>query len=321
MGYIIGFITRLNSDGLKGTISDHAIMGDSSISVDKIKFSIPNLYEIHRGTLIKRTNLHTQPDRLILEDDIYIITIDKCSNYKERMEALDEYSGYYIQYNGEITIKKGVMTHTNIKELFSCLNTFLTFLNGKKTSSLFIHGIFEEKIIWTDFTPYMVDLHINVLSWANISEITDFNTLWIEFRTLWQNEENKDFLKSLIHWYVESNKQKYLRDGAIILGQTALELVYNWWIVENKQMIIGDDAKDLSAANKIRLIISQLQISSKVPKAFTKLQELMSKDAPEAIVGIRNSIVHSQAEKRSKLRSYDNIALYEALQVFIWYIE
>ncbi|WP_394991834.1 hypothetical protein, partial [Emticicia sp.] len=112
-----------------------------------------------------------------------------------------------------------------------------------------------------------------------------------------------------------------LIDGAIILGQTALELVYNWWIVENKQMIIGDDAKDLSAANKIRLIISQLQISSKVPKAFTKLQELMSKDAPEAIVGIRNSIVHSQAEKRSKLRSYDNIALYEALQVFIWYIE
>jgi hypothetical protein len=110
------------------------------------------------------------------------------------------------------------------------------------------------------------------------------------------------------------------------MAQTALELLYNWWIIENKKMILGKDSENINASNKIRLISSQLNISYSVPSSFTLLQKFVDEneninDAPEAIVQIRNAIVHSQQEKRKKLDSIHYKAKYEALQLSIWYIE
>ena len=44
-------------------------------------------------------------------------------------------------------------------------------------------------------------------------------------------------------------------------------------------------------------------------------------DAPDAVVQIRNAIIHSQEEKRKKLSEINHKAKYEALQLCIWYIE
>ncbi|MFZ1291308.1 MAG: hypothetical protein WAR79_14520 [Melioribacteraceae bacterium] len=153
------------------------------------------------------------------------------------------------------------------------------------------------------------------------------NELWKRFREVWNiNPEDKNFLTSLIRWYVDANGHSGFIEGSIISAQTALELVYNWWIVENKKMILGKDSENISASNKIRLLISQLNISSSIPDAFIELQNFKDTtdnvfDAPDSIVYIRNSIVHSQEEKRKKLSAINNMAIYEALQVYIWYIE
>jgi len=82
-----GFITKFvignfTETSIKGVISQHAILGDKSISVNKIKFLIPNLREF-QGENVKRISeksISTSMDRLVLEDDTYIITIDKCSD-------------------------------------------------------------------------------------------------------------------------------------------------------------------------------------------------------------------------------------------------
>lgn len=329
-----GFITKfgfgnLTETKIKGTISQLAILGDKSVSVEKIKFSIPNLREFH-GLLVKRVtekNISTSMDRLVLEDETYIITIDKCSDFKKRKENLEERGGYIILYNGELTIKKGNLTHTDTRDFFHCLDTFLTFLNGRRTSALFIQGIFEEQLIWTDYTDYYVDAYKAVQTWPQRHSIANLNELWNHFRTIWNsNPEDKNFLTSLIHWYVEANGHAGFSEGSIILAQTALELVYNWWIVENKKMILGKDSENISASNKIRLLISQLNIPSNIPIAFTELQKFKDTtdnvaDAPDSIVYIRNAIVHSQEEKRKKLSAIHYKAKYEALQVYIWYIE
>ena len=91
-------------------------------------------------------------------------------------------------------------------------------------------------------------------------------------------------------------------------------------------MILGKDSDNISASNKIRLLISQLNISSSIPIAFIELEKFKDTtdnvaDAPDSIVYIRNAIVHSQEEKRKKLSAIHYKAKYEALQVYIWYIE
>lgn len=68
-----------------------------------------------------------------------------------------------------------------------------------------------------------------------------------------------------------------------------------------------------------------MSISYEVPPKFIRLEKyrIDSKlpDGIEAIVQIRNAIVHSQEEKRKKLSEIDNMAIYEAVQLSLWYIE
>jgi hypothetical protein len=329
-----GFITK-NSFGsnfkgcfIKGTLSQQAVFGDKSIAVEKIIFSIPNFREIHGLPVKKITskNSSISMNRLRLENDNYIISIDKCSDYKERQESLEEKGGYVILYYGELTSKKGPLKLEDTKEVFHCLDTFLTFINGRRTSAMFLQGVYAGEVIWCDYTDYFVDPYKIVQSWPQRHSIRGLNELWQNFSLLWKETEDKNFLTSAIHWYVEANGNRGFSEGSIIMAQTALELLYNWWIIEHKKLIVGKDSENINASNKIRLLLSQLNITHSVPEAFKQLQQFIAEskdiiDAPDAVVQIRNAIVHSQEEKRKKLSAIHYKAKYEALQLCIWYIE
>lgn len=331
-GFITNSIDSFGSDSegvsIKGTLSQKAIFGDKSIAVEKIIFSIPNLRDFH-GLPVKKitsTNISTSMNRLRLENDNYIILIDKCLDFKKKSESLIEKGGYIILYNGELISKKGPVTLEDTKDIFHCLNTFITFLNGKRTSAIFLQGIYADEVIWCDYTKYFVDPHKYVHSWPQGHSIRGLNELWQNFSTLWRDTDDKNFLTTAIHWYVEANGNRGFSDGSIIMAQTALELLYNWWIIERKKLIIGKDSENINASNKIRLLLSQLNISHFVPAAFTQLQKFIDDskdivDAPDAVVQIRNAIVHSQEEKRKKLSAIHYKVKYEALQLCVWYIE
>lgn len=327
-----GFISLQSFDDSKGNyvegvLSQFAIRGDKSVNVDKIRFVIPNVREFFgEETTIRNTETNTplQRSRIILENEKYIINIDKCHDYENRFKSLKNKGGYNILYNGELTKKRGVISFSEIEEIFSTLNTFITFLNGRKTSALFIEGISDDKISWCDFSSYPVDSYKFVQTFSIINSIDGFNEMWKKFSTLWKNEENKYYLSLAIHWYAEANGNSGYTEGPIIMAQTALELLYNWWIVEIKKLIRGKDIENLGASNKIRLLISQLNISNSVPANFSELNTYITKkklDAPDIIVQIRNALVHSQVDKLKNLKEIPPKAKFEALQLCIWYIE
>lgn len=326
-----GFITKSILGvivSVTGVISGEAVFGDKSIAVEKIIFSVPNFRDFD-GMLVKKINgdkLSTSRNRLVFENETYEFFIDKCMDYKSKKDSLAEKGGYIILYNGELKSKKGSLKREDTQELFYCLSTFMSFLNGKRTSAIFHQGIFENEVIWCDYTEYFVDIHKEVRSWPQSHSITGLNDIWINFSTLWKKPEDRNFLISAIHWYVEANGHSGFSEGSIIMAQTALELLYNWWVIERKQLILGKDSENISAANKIRLLLSQLNISLTVPESFIKLREFVDSnkdimDAPDAVVQIRNAIVHSQEEKRKKLSAIHHWAKFEALQLCTWYIE
>jgi len=313
---------------IRGILSQQAIKGDKSIPVQKLWFAIPNLRDF-MGIPVKKVHdkgVYCSKNRLILENDSFKILIDKCYNYKELKQSLESKGGYIIQYAGELYSKKGSILFDEVQDLFHCLDTFLSFLNGRRTAALFIHGMFENETVWCDYTDYYVDTYKSVFSWPQKHSIDGINELWQKFSELWKDSDDKNFLISAIHWYVEANSSSGFTEGSIIMAQTALELVYNWLIIEHKKILIGKDSENISAANKIRLLLSNLNIDYKVPLSFDKLQSFIDEskdiiDAPDAVVQIRNAIVHSQEEKRKKLSSIHYKVKAEALGLCVWYIE
>lgn len=319
------FEKKLN---IKGTISNKSVLGDRSIAVETVSFSIPNLREFHGGLTkkLKDDKISSYRNRIVFKTDNYEILIDKQSDYKKLKEKLTVKGGYIIQYSGKITRTGKPLLFNDLHELLHCFDNFLWFLNGRRSSAIFLQGVSDDQVIWTDYTHYTTDIYKAVQSWPSTGPKAEFETIWDKFYQLWKTEDNKNFISSAIHWYVEANGHTGYSEGSLILAQTALELIYNWWIVEEKKLIAGKDAESISASNKIRLILSQLNIPYQIPSSLNDLnsyadesQEII--DGPEAIVQIRNAIVHSQIEKRKKLTSIGTMAKYQALQLSIWYIE
>jgi hypothetical protein len=199
-------------------------------------------------------------------------------------------------------------------------------LNGRRTAPIFRQGIFNDEIKWCDYTAYYVDQYKAVTTWPQAAGINGLNDLWQAFSDIWKNKDSRDFIILAIHWYVEANSTAAFADGSIVMTQIALELIYNWLIIESKKMLIGKDSENISAANKIRLLLSQLNIDYSIPEHFTNLQSFAKTksdgiDGPESFVRIRNAIIHSQEEKRKEIITLHHMVKYEALQLGIWYIE
>jgi hypothetical protein len=316
---------------IKGTFNHKVVMGDKSIPVEYVKFSIPNFREF-RGMPVNvvhsPTSMSSYFNRLSFESGDYSIVIDMLHNYKELNDALNSTGGFVILYGGEIRKKKGSIAYAEIEELTYAFSTFISFLNGKRTSLFFLKGIFEDQEVWFDCTQTHVDGIKNVTTWPVRLSIEGLNEMWVKFFTMWKDENNKDFLLSAIHWYVVSNVGSAFFDGSIIMAQTALELVYNWLIIENKKLLLGKDAESISAANKIRLILAQLKIDRAIPDAFNELSKFLNEkenkelnDGAGAMVQIRNALIHSQEDKRKKLNLISHEVKSQVLILSIWYIE
>lgn len=60
-----------------------------------------------------------------------------------------------------------------------------------------------------------------------------------------------------------------------MLAQTALELIYNWWVVVEKKVIIGKDSENISASSNIRLLPAQLNMHYDAPESFKNFKEFL----------------------------------------------
>jgi len=324
---VAGFVSV--GSNIEGSITDLAVTGDRTIAVNKIAFAVPNLREFD-GEPVRYQNNDSKGatrNRMVLENDDYKIILDKDLNFKNKESSLNATGGYHLLYSGELTKNKGSLALNEVADVFQCLSNFLSFLNGRRTSPLFRQGVVEDEVLWCDYSSYFVDMHKSVSAWPQQQGLSGLNDLWRRFSKLWKEESNKDFLISAIHWYVEANSLSGFTEGSIVMAQTALELIYNWLIVEKNRFLKGKDAEGISAANKIRLLLAQLRLDSKVPSTMTNLYSYVDSrkqeelDGPEIFVQIRNAIIHSQEEKRKKIGKLPYMVKYEALQISIWYIE
>lgn len=321
---IISNINISQERTLEGYINGDAVLGDKSISVSKIKFHLPNFIDL-KGISTKskvEDGINVGPNRLEFTNEEFKIILDKNPDFDNASKQLDAKGGYMSLYNGEITKTKGSISFSDMQSIVYCLFNFLSFVNGKRCSPIFLQGIHEDEVIWTDYTNRFIDQHKTISTWIDRYDTLFLNEIWQNFTLLWKEENHKNFLITAVHWYIEANAQSGFCEGSIIMAQTDLELLYNWLIVETTKLLLGKDAESISASNKIRLLLSHISVNNQIPEALAELKSNTDYiDGPEAIVQIRNALVHGQEEKRKKLILINDIAKFEVLNLATLYIE
>lgn len=316
---------------LDGQIESKAILGDKSIDCDEIDFILPNLrFFIGDSIQIKRegTIFKGIKGRIHLEDEKYNILLDQVEDYNKNEKLIQVHGGYMQLYDGKITRKdKKQISFTEINILRKKLEIFLSFINGRKVSPILLTGKFKGRIIWQDFSPISVSSYKACKTWTIKHPQGSFKKFWSRYYSFIKNKENEDALNTVIHWYLEANNNSGGFEGSLIMAQTALELLYNWIVVEKEKVILGSDSENIKAANKIRLLLKIIKgIEIETPISYVTLNKFISEnkqinDIIDAIVLIRNWIVHSQSQKRKQLSKIDSKAKLEALDFSIWLIE
>ncbi|SCY18719.1 hypothetical protein SAMN05192588_1572 [Nonlabens sp. Hel1_33_55] len=328
------FLTVVNFDNF-GNISFEGVFtfgmftGDPSVKTSEIVFSIPNLRRVY-GYPVQKTKGNsenrTSKSRFKFEDEKYKIIIDSVYDYDKKLKGLENLGGFDILASGKLICQKQPLNSSESQSIFRLLNNFLSFINGRRVSAFMSQGLNQDDPLWTDYTSYLIEPFSLPQTWCPRRIHLSIDYLWKNYTRVASNPHDEDFLFTAIHWYLNANNNVGSTESSIIMAQAALELIYNWWIVEKKGLLSGRDAASISASNKIRLIVKNLGIETEVPLGLKFLNSYASEqkrplDGPDVISEVRNMIVHSQIDKRMKLNKIDMNTKYEILELCIWYIE
>jgi hypothetical protein len=324
---IITKIGKISNIQLFGRTFGNSISGDSKKTVSSVNFAIPNLKRFWGSQVLDKEN-GIWGSRLSFKVDNYEIAIDSVNNFDKLKRELNGKGGYLNIYAGKINkTENDLISLTEANSVLASFNYFISLLNGRRTSALFLRGIYENEVLWSDFTPDAVDTYKDSKNWTWDNPEVNYVASFTKFYELWKDENNCSLLKSLTGWYLEANNGFSSPESSIVKGQIALELLYNFLLIEKKGLILGKDAESISAANKIRLLLNHLNINYTIPQNFTHLEQYKKasngsvNDAPDAIVQIRNAVVHGQLKKRQKISDLNSETKREALHLTIWYIE
>lgn len=316
---------------LQGVSVDQCCIGNCSEAVEKIKFEICNFHSFigQKVTNPQIIEKNYAPNRIEFQNKGFTLTIDRHWHYKDKWQALKETGGYLTTCSGELKLVQGSLSKEEATKILKSFNFFLSFLTGSRVSVLFQHGIRTNgEIAWKDYSMNQVQRFKSVVSWTkkiHCREKNYFNELWDQFYTLWnEDEETREMLMLIIHWYVEANNQAGRVEGSIIMAQAALELLFNW--ISSRETITSKN-KIKSAEEKIRLLVDHLGITSEIPTTYSYIIEFITpfgrnrKDGPYAINQVRNTFTHSKPKNMKHSIKLNVFAIDQALQLSLYYIE
>jgi len=312
---------------IEGIFIDKATIGDVSIPVSSIRFAVPNLVKL-QGTTVCRSGDKPNElynNRLTLNDNKFSIKIDARYCHSDLSERLHNRGGYVITYYGQIEKTNESINHAEAKEVLERLGDFLTFVNGFRTNAIFLEGLVDNNRVWADLFPQQIDAFNFDASWYPTLQKCELSDLWAAFNKLWEQPNAKSFLKLVVQWYIEAKSPNGSQDGKIMLGQAGLELLYNWWICERKKLIRGKDKQNITAANKIRLLLSFASIDFLVPPQLEELaafgKSVNCSEGPDIIVYLRNKVTHADEDDRGEISSIPKVVKMQVIALSVFYIE
>lgn len=310
---------------------DLIVIGDSNArTLHKVRFHLINFCNFY-------SDKHNDSGNRILEDhlsgswrvlgcatliaDGWRITISALPSSGDLVKELSAIGGYGITHVGQMEHLDGGAFDGNVAEdLLNSLHFFLSFARGFQTPPVLPVGLDQNnQKVWEQWGIGQADSWKCALSWFDEHNGQLLAEVFPGFWRLWCNDSWQTALRGAVWWYLESNSNA--GDRGIMMTQVALELLSWTLAVREKRLISAEAFRKLPASDKLRLILSSLNIPIDIPSELTVLawhaKNFHWSDGPHAFAEIRNETVHPHHKKKGQLLE----AKFECWKLGQWYLE
>jgi hypothetical protein len=272
------------------------------------------------------------PGWVAFEGGGWKITLQAVPGSGKLERALRYDSGYGITHVGKAERVDGSpFSREDAKELFYALHSFLSFARGLWSPPILYVGLDKGGgVVWQDWTVRQSSPWKMVFSWFPEQEAQCLGGVFPGFMRIWQDLDRRDILQVAIHWYVEANLQSGGIEGAVILCQNGLELLAYYIMVHERRILSEQDFRPggLPAADRLRRLLTEFRLQTAIGPPRFRVNDLAAlataqgwRDAAEALVILRNSIIHPDQRNQARLRGYPVPARTEAWILCLWYFE
>lgn len=259
---------------------------------------------------------------VVLETDEWGIQLNQRPDVHERLERLKGTGGFTVTHVGSIErVDNKLITAKTAEKIERGLGLFLSFARGFFCHPALSCGIASTgKKIWQKWNNPLVERHRSVFSWFDAYHPKSLSTVFPGFWRKWNEDTWTSTLSTVIYWYCRSNPALSGTDGSLILAQTGLERLAWTYLVESKKSLSNDGFGKLTAADQIRLLLSQCGIPLGVPANLSTLSTYSRRynlDGPGAITKVRNGIVHPKPKRAPD----ESTAIVDTWRLSLWYFE
>jgi hypothetical protein len=258
--------------------------------------------------------------RANLRGDGWKLTLDGINS---RSALSSEDGGFVISHVGHLGRDDGrPFPLSEARALLHDLYWYFSFCRGKPSAPVLPVGIDSSgQITWSEWANWNVARLSSNHNWYN-----DFSAQGLEgtfggFVSLNKDPLWGDAIKLAIYWYLEAGRVG--NDTAIIIAQAAFEKLAWTFLVKDKKLVSVTKLKAMNVADQLRELLKFMGIPSTVPASLAELGALASQkrwhDGPQALTGIRNSMVHSAGNRPPVAANAQS--LFEASMLSLWYLE
>lgn len=278
-----------------------------------------------RGDVIQHDRT-TYVGRISLEASEWTIVIDEIRK-KDFFKELKSRQGFGITHAARIRRKDGsVFRLDDLDELIKCLNFFCSFTNGDWCGPIWFVGVdasgTQVSHLWR--VP-RVDGYRDSHNWFSPNAGKSLSSLFPGFADLWNDEVWGESLRNTVFWYVTAMSSGMSIENSIVLCHIAFETLGWTYFVEHKKSLSSQRFDKLQGADKLRLLLSQLDIPVAFPSRFSALSGYATaenhKDAATTLSRLRNAYVHPSPKNRAKLSQVGIQVQYEAMTMCLHFLE
>lgn len=298
-------------------------MRDGRIRLSSAIVHVLNFPEFYclRGTKTDLWLSNRRLGRVVLQNLDWKIELQALSSTNKIIKQLKIEGGNAITHIARIAREDGrAFTCEQLDRIVHDLQRFLSFARGAWTSVFGTVGYDRSgNELYENWSQRITSPWQVCRSWFDIHHGETLAGAFPGFVKLLHDPELSKAGYAALHWYLRSNRagQGAGVDGGLILSQAALERL-SISVVSSSGISLPKKSK---TADVIRAACQHLKIETSIPPSSKGLRRLQRhgpvSDGPEAIVKLRNDLVHPKRLLPGKLPS----AVPEAWQLAQWYIE
>lgn len=315
-------------DILRGQLFEDPQKYDNALDLRYLIFHLTNFHD-YSGDFVAN-EFRTWTGRLLLESSEWRVTIDQLDPTEARKELIRSLSisgGYVITHVAKLErVDNQSFTPEQASDILSALSYFLAFVRGMWVGPIFPVGFDgDDRRVWELWDFYKASPYQGVGSWFPKRKPESVSFAFAKFIECWKEQSWNEYIKLLIHWYVESNLQAGAIEGSIIMAQSALELLHEFTEYASKNRKIDATKKLENLSVQIHSPVNPLDWSEDI-KSVKNLRDYAQQkkipiSMPKALTEIRNAITHPKIHSSSINTFHSDALRIEAWRLNLWYLE